>query len=284
MPIVRMDNVCHTYNRGNPMQTSALSDFSLDIQRGEFIVLAGHTGSGKSTVLQHLNGLLLPDRGRVLVDGRNTRDRHFRKELWTRVGLVLQYPERQFFEETVFREVSVGPANLGLSSGETETRVLEALAVVGIDEATARKKSPYALSGGEQRRVALASILAIRPGVLALDEPTAGIDFGGRRKIFEVLCGLQKNQGVTIIMASHNMDDVVGLADRVVVIREGKKMLDGPPRQVFADTGAVRAAGLDLPFPSEVMARLEEKGFGGGQTALTLDEAAGYIIKIISGK
>jgi energy-coupling factor transport system ATP-binding protein len=279
MPIIRMENVWYAYNRGTPIQSPALSGFSLDISRGRFVALAGHTGSGKSTVLQHLNGLLLPDQGRVLLEGSDTRDKKFRRDLWSRVGLVLQYPERQFFEETVFREVAVGPDNLGLSAGEVQDRVLEALTVVGIDPATAKNTSPYALSGGEQRRVALASILAIRPGVLALDEPTAGIDFRGRQRIFEALLRLKDQQGTVIIMASHNMDDIARLADRVVVIKGGKVLLDGPPGQVFADTGVVKEAGLNLPFPAEVMLRLRQNGFGPVQSALTMDEAAQEIIK-----
>lgn len=278
MPIISMENVWYTYNRGTPIQTPALSGLSLDISRGGFVALAGHTGSGKSTVLRHLNGLLLPHKGRVLIEGSDTRDKSFRKGLWTRVGLVLQYPERQFFEETVFREVAVGPDNLGLSPGEVEDRVLEALAVVGIDRRLAKETSPYALSGGEQRRVALASVLAIRPGVLALDEPTAGIDFRGRQRIFEALVELKRHQGATIIMASHNMDDMARLADQIVVIKEGRALLEGTPRQVFASHGLVREAGLSLPFPSEVMARLREKGFNTGTPALTVDEAAEEII------
>lgn len=280
MPIIRMENVWYTYNRGTPIQTPALSGFSLDISRGSFVALAGHTGSGKSTVLRHLNGLLLPHGGRVLVEGSDTRDKSFRKSLWNKVGLVLQYPERQFFEETVFREVAVGPNNLGLSPSEVEDRVHEALAVVGIDRRIARETSPYALSGGEQRRVALASVLALRPGVLALDEPTAGIDFKVRQRIFEALVELKNHQGVTIIMASHNMDDMARLADRIVVIKEGRALLEGTPGQVFANPGLVREAGLNLPFPSEVMARLREKGFNTtGTPALTVDEAAEEIIK-----
>ncbi|HBV96135.1 MAG TPA: energy-coupling factor ABC transporter ATP-binding protein [Desulfotomaculum sp.] len=281
--MIRMDNIWYAYNRGTPIQTNALSGLSLAVSRGSFVALAGHTGSGKSTVLQHLNGLLLPQKGRVLVEEADTRDKSFRRSLWAKVGLVQQYPERQFFEETVFSEVAVGPNNLGLSPAEVEDRVLEALAVVGIDRKRARETSPYALSGGEQRRVALASVLALRPGVLALDEPTAGIDFMGRQRIFKALADL-KSQGVTIIMASHNMDDVARMADRVVVIKEGRALLEGSPRQVFASQGCVREAGLNLPFPSEVMARLREKGFNTEAPALTVDEAAEEIIKCVGAR
>ncbi|MFZ5634497.1 MAG: ATP-binding cassette domain-containing protein [Bacillota bacterium] len=274
--VISIEKVWHSYARGTPLETASLNGLSLDVMKAELLALVGPTGSGKSTVLQHLNGLLLPDRGRVLVNGSDTRDKNARKRLWTQVGLLMQYPEKQFFEETVYREVSFGPGNLGLSRQETDIRVMEALSMVGLDGMEARRVSPFRLSGGEQRRVALASVLAVRPGILALDEPTAGIDPGGRKKIFETLRSL-KDQGITIVMASHNMDDVAALADRVVVLSKGEIVLAGPARQVFANPGQLKRAGLDFPFPCEVIDRLNEAGFSVDGTPLTMDEAAACI-------
>lgn len=274
MPVISFEQVWHSYARGTPMETPSLAGFTLEIMKGELVAMVGPAGSGKSTVLQHLNGLLLPDRGRVLIDGSDTRDKKVRKSLWKKVGLVLQYPEKQFFEDTVYREVYFGPGNLGLPAREAGRRVEEALSMVGLDDPVVYRLSPFRLSGGEQRRVALASVLAVRPEVLALDEPTAGIDPGGRKKIFETLKKLKSEHGITIIMASHNMDDVAALADRVVVLNKGKIAMAGDTRQVFSNPGPIREAGLDLPFPCEVTVRLNKSGFGIESMPLTLDEAA----------
>ncbi|MFZ5645210.1 MAG: energy-coupling factor transporter ATPase [Bacillota bacterium] len=273
MPVIKMENVWHSYYPGTPIQTVSLSGVSLDVERGEFLALIGHTGSGKSTVLQHMNGLILPDRGRVLVNGSDTGQKKFRKSLWSVVGLVFQYPERQFFEETVYREVSFGPKNLGINPEDVNNRVSEALDMVGISRELAKKVSPYALSGGEQRRVALASVLAVRPAVLLMDEPTAGMDSGGRRKIFEALSNLRKERGTTVVMASHSMDDVARLADRVAVLKKGSLLMAGGTRQVFSNSGVIKEAGLDLPFPCEVVNRLNQIGFCMESTALTIEEA-----------
>lgn len=249
MPFIALDNVWHYYSRGTPLETVSLSGVSLSIREGEFHALVGPPGSGKSTILQLLNGLLLPHRGRVVVEGGDTRDKKLRRSLWSRVGLVMQYAERQFFEETVFREISFGPKNLGLDDREIVERVNEALDMVGLDRDAVRDVSPYALSGGEQRRVALASILALKPRVLALDEPTAGVDAGGRKKICQTLERLRAGQGVTIVMSSHNMEDVSLLADRVTVLKEGRIVQEGDTRQVFSNFRTIEDAGLDLPFP-----------------------------------
>lgn len=272
MPTVILEEIWHFYSRGTPLETLSLSGLNLKISKGEFLALVGPTGSGKSTVLQHLNGLLLPHRGRVLINGKDTRDKRFRKSLWSLVGLVMQYPERQFFEETVFQEVSFGPRNLGLTDEEIEQRVNEALSMVGLDRKTLWEVSPFALSGGEQRRVALASVLSVKPGVLALDEPTAGVDPAGRKKINEALTRLKAEQGVSIIMSSHNMDDVAKLADRVVVLKEGSIILEGEARQVFYNYPLIEKAGLELPFPSQMARRLNEAGFSAGGRPLTMDE------------
>ncbi|MFZ5597019.1 MAG: ATP-binding cassette domain-containing protein [Bacillota bacterium] len=276
MPVVRVENIWHRYARGLPFETVSLRGVSLEVHRGETLAVIGAAGSGKSTLLQHLNGLLLPDEGRVLVCGADTRDRKARKKLWARVGLILQYPERQFFEETVFREVSFGPRNLGLPSAEIGERVSRALDMVGLDREI-YNHSPFMLSGGEQRRVAIASILAVRPEVLVLDEPTAGLDPGGRKKLFQTLDVL-KGQGITIVMSSHNMDDVAKMADRVVLLKKGEKVLEGNTRQVFSRPGEITGGGLDLPFPCEVARRLNDKGFAIEDTPLDMDEAVESIL------
>ncbi|MFZ5651351.1 MAG: ATP-binding cassette domain-containing protein [Bacillota bacterium] len=284
MPSIILDNVWHCYSRGTPLETVSLSGVSLSIGEGDFLALVGPTGSGKSTLLQLLNGLLLPDRGRVLVEGKNTRDKSTRKNLWSLVGLVMQYPERQFFEETVYREISFGPRNLGLGEMEIFERVSEALDMVGLDRDAVRDVSPYALSGGEKRRVALASILAIKPRVLALDEPTAGVDAAGRRRICQTLKRLKSDQGVTVVMSSHNMDDVALLADRVAVLKEGGIVLEGDTRQVFSNFRIIEEAGLELPFPCRVDCSLKEAGFEVEGRPLDFEEVVEGILKRLAGK
>lgn len=281
MPVISIQQVWHAYGRGTPVETASLSGLTLEAGRGELLALVGPPGSGKSTVLQLLNGLLLPDRGRVLVDGSDTSHKKVRKNLWIKVGLVMQYPEKQFFEESVYQEVSFGPRNLGLPVPEIHRRVGEALDMVGFDSSSAERLSPFRLSGGEQRRVALASVLAIKPVILALDEPTAGIDPGGRRKIFDALRRLKSGQGITVIMATHSMDDAAALADRVVVLNGGQAVLTGRPREVFSNSRGIREAGLELPFPCEVINRLKKAGFGIDSMPLTLEEAAGSIFSHI---
>lgn len=282
--MIVFEQVWHSYARGTPLENPSLRDFSLEVDKGQLVALVGPPGSGKTTVLRHLNGLLLPDRGRVLVDGADTRDKKFRKKLWTYVGLVLQYPEKQFFEETVYREVSFGPVNLGLQATEINLRVAEALAMVGLDQPEVQRLSPFRLSGGEQRRVALASVLAIKPPVLALDEPTAGIDPAGRKKIFESLNRLKTDHRITIVMASHNMDDVAALADRVVVLNKGEALLTGPAREVFSNFPAIKGAGLELPLSCEVIDRLNQAGFDIQGAPLDLEEAAAAIYGCVRKK
>lgn len=284
MPSIILDNVWHYYSRGTPLETASLSAVSLAIGEGDFLALVGPTGSGKSTLLQLLNGLLLPDRGRVLVDGKNTRDRSTRNNLWSLVGLVMQYPERQFFEETVYREISFGPRNLGLGEREIFERVNEALDMVGLYPDAIRDVSPFALSGGEKRRVALASILAVKPRVLALDEPTAGVDAAGRRRICQTLKRLKSDQGVTVVMSSHNMDDVALLADRVAVLKEGGIVLEGETRQVFSNFRTIEDAGLELPFPCRVDYSLNEAGFAVEGRPLDFEEVVEGILKSLAGK
>ncbi len=279
MPVIVFDQIWHFYARGTPMETVSLSGLSLEVNKGELVALVGSTGSGKTTALQHMNGLLLPDRGRVLVEGLDTREKKVRRSLWKRVGLSLQFPEKQFFEETICREVSFGPRNLGLPAPEIDRRVAEALYMVGLDGPGVQQISPFRLSGGDQRRLALASVVALKPEILALDEPTSGIDPGGRKKILSALKKLKAEHGTTIIMASHNMDDVAALADRVVVLNKGRVAAAGTPGQVFYNPCSIREAGLEPPMACEVINRLNGSGFGMESNPLTLPEAAEAICR-----
>lgn len=266
--MIRAENLTYTYAAGTPLAIPALCDVSLSVRKGEFLALVGPVGAGKSTLVQHFNGLLLPTRGRVLVAGRDTRRKEVRRRLWQLVGLAFQYPEQQLFAQTVFDDVAFGPRNLRLPSQEVAERVFEALEMVGLDPQEVRELSPFALSQGQRRRVALAGILAVRPEVLVLDEPTAGLDPRGRRRLLGLFKDLQRRQGKTIILITHQMDVAAELADRVIVLCQGRIFRQGSPREVFADAGALQEIGLKPPLPVELLSRL-----GIPEVALTLTEA-----------
>ncbi len=266
--MIRAENLTYTYAAGTPLAIPALCDVSLSVRKGEFLALVGPVGAGKSTLVQHFNGLLLPTRGRVLVAGRDTRRKEVRRRLWQLVGLAFQYPEQQLFAQTVFDDVAFGPRNLRLPSQEVAERVFEALEMVGLDPQEVRELSPFALSQGQRRRVALAGILAVRPEVLVLDEPTAGLDPRGRRRLLGLFKDLQRCQGKTIILITHQMDVAAELADRVIVLCQGRIFRQGSPREVFADAGALQEIGLKPPLPVELLSRL-----GIPEVALTLTEA-----------
>lgn len=285
MPIINIENVYHAYSPGTPMEAVSLRELNIEVPRGEFLALAGPTGSGKSTLAQLLNGLLLPTRGRVLVKGMDTREKKVRQELWRLVGLVFQYPEDQFFEENVYKEVAFGPSNMDLSPGEITDRVRESLEMVGLDFNLVQNQSPWALSGGQRRRVALASVLASRPEVLVLDEPTAGIDPAGRRRLLKTVKALQKRNGLTVVLITHNMDDIAQVADRVLVLVRGSVYACGAVREVFSMPEDLRSVGLDVPFASDLMYKLKSAGIPVGTGALNLDEAEMEIKKYLrSGK
>ncbi|MCS7242056.1 MAG: energy-coupling factor transporter ATPase [Candidatus Caldatribacterium sp.] len=259
---ILVENVSFTYLPNTPFAVRALWNVSLTIERGESIAILGRTGCGKSTLVQHLNGLLIPQEGRVVVDGVDTRAKGAPlREIRRKVGLVFQYPEDQMFEETVFREVAFAPRNMGVEGEELEDRVRWAMTVVGLDYDALKDKSPFELSGGQMRRVAIASILSMKPEVLVLDEPTAGLDPQGRTMLLEKLWELRKQWGLTVILVSHNVEDVARIAERVVVLERGRIVFDGPIREFFADEERMRQCGI-LPSPLlQAAFLLRKKGF-----------------------
>ena len=257
---IQIQQLSHTYMPGSQLAYPALGDLSLTIQDGEFLGIIGHTGSGKSTLIQHLNGLLLPTAGNVLVDGLDTREKKLRKQIRSLVGMVFQYPEYQLFEETVARDVAFGPKNMGLAEDEIATRVTEALRLVGLNPDEFAEKSPFELSGGEKRRAALAGILAMRPKYLVLDEPMAGLDPRGRHEILGLIESLRREFGTGIVMVSHSMDDVAMYADRIAVLDRGSLFMVGTPEDVFSHSEELLAMGLNLPQATQLVRALRARG------------------------
>ena len=256
-----IEHLNYVYMTGGPYETKALSDVNLTIHDGEFIGLIGHTGSGKSTLVQHLNGLIMPTSGRVLVDGMDLADKGTdRRAVRQRVGLVFQYPENQLFEETVEKDIAFGPKNLGLDDAEIDRRVRDAMRRVALDYDRLHERSVFELSGGQMRRVAIAGVLAMEPQVLVLDEPCAGLDPRGREEILGLIKRLHEEAGTTIVMVSHSMDDVASLAERVIVMNHGEIVMDGAPRDVFSRGEELRAIGLDVPQAVELAQQLRARG------------------------
>lgn len=257
-----IEHLNYVYMQGGPYETKALDDVSLTIHDGEFVGLIGHTGSGKSTLVQHLNGLILPTSGQITVDGMDLADKNTDKRaIRCRVGLVFQYPENQLFEETVAKDIAFGPKNLGLDEAEIDRRVRTAMRRVALDYDKLSQRSVFELSGGQMRRVAIAGVLAMEPQTLVLDEPCAGLDPKGREEILGLISDLHRESGATIVMVSHSMDDVAALAERVIVMNHGKVAMDGAPREVFSRGEELRAIGLDVPQAVELAQKLREKGF-----------------------
>ena len=268
-----IEHLNYVYMQGGPYETKALNDVSLTINDGEFIGLIGHTGSGKSTLVQHLNGLIMPSSGRVLVDGLDLADKNTdRRAIRRRVGLVFQYPENQLFEETVAKDIAFGPKNLGLDEAEIDRRVRTAMRRVALDYDQIAERSVFELSGGQMRRVAIAGVLAMEPQTLVLDEPCAGLDPRGREDILGLISDLHRESGTTIVMVSHSMDDVAALAERVIVMNHGSVVMDGTPREVFAKGEELRAIGLDVPQAVELAQKLREKGFDIPEGIYRMDE------------
>ena len=277
-----IEHLNYVYMTGGPYETKALSDVNLTINDGEFIGLIGHTGSGKSTLVQHLNGLVQPTSGRVLVDGMDLADKQTdRRAIRQRVGLVFQYPENQLFEETVEKDIAFGPKNLGLDDAEIDRRVKGAMRKVALDYDALHERSVFELSGGQMRRVAIAGVLAMEPRTLVLDEPCAGLDPRGREEILGLIRDLHRDTGATIVMVSHSMDDVASLAERVIVMNHGRVAMDGAPREVFSRGAELRAIGLDVPQAVLLADKLRERGFDVPQGVYRVEEIKAVIEGIV---
>ena len=280
-PIIRVENLTHTYGQDTPFCRSAVDGVSLDIMEGEFLGIIGHTGSGKSTLIQHLNGLLRPTSGTIYLDGRDIwSDPKKIRDVRFQVGLVFQYPEYQLFEETVYKDISFGPKNMGLSEQEIDRRVRDAAAFVGLDEGLL-DKSPFELSGGQKRRVAIAGVIAMEPECIVLDEATAMLDPIGRQEVLSAVHKLNREKGITVVLITHHMNEAED-ADRVVVMDDGKVIMDGAPRQVFTQVERLRSMGLTVPDTVDLLDRLRKDGLDVPLTALTVEECADAILAAVS--
>lgn len=279
-----LEGVYHTYQPRTPYETHALRNIALEIQEGEFIGLIGHTGSGKSTLVQHFNGLLKPTAGKVVIDNIDLTAKGTKlKDTRQKVGLVFQYPEHQLFEETVFADVAFGPRNLGLPEDKVVKRVKKALEMVQLDYEKYKESSPFVLSGGEKRRVAIAGVLAMEPKYLVLDEPTAGLDPRGRDEILARIVELHQKEGLTVVLVSHSMDDVARFATRLMVMHDSQIVYNDEPRKIFSQYQNLQNVGLDIPTVTKLMLRLQEKGWPVRTDILTIEEARDEILKKMGG-
>ena len=257
---MQIEDLTHTYSAGTPFQRSAVAGLSMTVGAGEFLGVIGHTGSGKSTLIQHLNGLLQPTSGRILLEGKDIwADPKKIRDVRFKVGLVFQYPEYQLFEETVYKDIAFGPKNMGLDAEEIDRRVRDAAAFVGLHE-TLLDKSPFELSGGQKRRVAIAGVIAMEPKVLVLDEPTAGLDPQGRDAILAQIQAYHRAKGAAVVLVSHSMEEIARNVDRIVVLSDGKVYMEGTPKQVFARAHELEQVGLDVPQVTKVAAALKARG------------------------
>lgn len=279
---IEVNQVTYTYMPQTAFERTALSKITLTIEEGVLTAIAGHTGSGKSTLVQHLNGILHPTQGSVMVDGQDLAAKD--KTAITarrRVGMVFQYPEHQLFEETVEEDIAFGPKNLGLSAEEIARRVRRAMELVRLDYDTYRERSPFQLSGGQKRRAAIAGVLAMEPKYLVLDEPTAGLDPRGRDDLLQRIVRLHREKKMTVIFVSHNMDDIARLADRVIFMHEGRVLLDAPPREAFQEKSALETAGLEEPETVTLLEKLQQRGLAVNTDAFTAEETAQRIIRAL---
>lgn len=276
MPI-KIEDLSFTYMNGGPFEKNALHDINMSIDDGEFIGIIGHTGSGKSTLIQHLNGILKPNGGRVVINGIDTKQKNL-KELRRQVGIVFQYPEHQLFEDTVKKDISFGLVKQGLPQEEADRRVASALYSVGLDE-TVLEKSPFELSGGQKRRVAIAGVVAMLPKILVLDEPTAGLDPSGRDEIFGYIKKLHKDYNMTVILVSHSMEDIAKLAGRVIVMNEGTVFMDKPSNEVYAQPGELEKIGLSAPQITYLMKKLKTIFPDVNENIFTVEAAANELVK-----
>ncbi len=277
---IQVKNLKHVYSEGMPFESVALDDVSFEINDGEFVGIIGHTGSGKSTLVQHFNGLLKPKSGAIMISGVDiTNPATSMRDIRKKIGLVFQYPEYQLFEETVKQDVAFGPLNLGLDKEEVEVRVKEAIELVGLDYEEVAERSPFDLSGGQKRRVAIAGVIAMKPEVLILDEPTAGLDPKAHKELFEVIKKIHKEQSSILILVSHNMQDIANLADKILVMEKGRLAMSGSPREVFARRDELTAIGLSVPPIAELLYQLRDKGFEINPDVLSMDEAVEELVK-----
>ncbi len=277
--MIKLQNVSYVYQKGDPFEKTALSDVNLSIEDGEFIALIGHTGSGKSTLIQLLNGLLKPSTGSVTVDGVDTSSKGLR-DVRFKVGLVMQYPEYQLFEETVYKDIAFGPHNMGLSDDEIDRRVRYAANMVGLSESD-MEKSPFELSGGQKRRAAIAGVLAMEPKFLVLDEPTAGLDPAGRNEILLKIKDMHKRSGAAVVLVTHSMEDAARLASRIVVMNHGRVAMDGSVREVFSRGAELEKMGLAPPQITKITDALRESEPSVKQGIFTVREAENEILKIL---
>lgn len=279
-----VNHVNYIYGENTAMQVNALTDVSFQIGEGEFIGVIGHTGCGKSTLMQLLNGILKPSSGEIYYNGQDIHDDDFdRRMLRSKVGLVFQYPEHQLFEVDVFTDVCYGPKNMGLEDSEIQLRAYEALKAVGLSDDNFYV-SPFDLSGGEKRRVAIAGVLAMKPEILILDEPTAGLDPKGRADILNLIYNLHKEQNISIVLVSHSMEDVADYADRILVINDGQLIFDNTPEEVFSKYDELTAMGLSVPSPNRVLHKLQEKGIPVRTKAIKIDDAVAEILRVFGGE
>ena len=282
-PILQVNNLTHTYGIGTPFQRSAVEDMSFSVRPGEFLGIIGHTGSGKSTLIQHLNGLLRPTSGQVLLSGKDIWEEPKKiRNVRFRVGLVFQYPEYQLFEETVYKDISFGPMNQGKTGAELDHAVREAARLVGIRDGQL-DKSPFELSGGQKRRVALAGVLAMEPEVLVLDEPTAGLDPAGRENLMANIRDFHRNRRTTVILVSHSMDEIARNVDRILVLKSAHILMDGTPAEVFAQADALLEAGLDVPQVTRVAMALKARGLDVDPAVYTVEDLERQLLALQKG-
>ena len=281
--IIRVENLTHTYGEGTPFCRSAVQDMSLAIYRGEFLGIIGHTGSGKSTLIQHLNGLLKPTSGRILLGGEDIwSDPKKIRNVRFRVGLVFQYPEYQLFEETVYRDIAFGPTNMGLSKDEIDRRVRESAHFAGLTD-DLLEKSPFALSGGQKRRVAIAGVIAMEPEVLVLDEPSAGLDPQGREELLSNIREFHRARGTTVVLVSHSMEEIADSVHRLVVVNDAEIPMDGTPGQVFSHAEELETMGLAIPQVTKIFRRLRALGLPVDPTVYTTEQAAKALMQLKGG-
>lgn len=284
MATLEVENITYTYAVGSPFQKDAIRQVSLRTVEGELLGIIGHTGSGKSTLVQHLNGLLRPTEGRVLLDGQDIWENPRQiRQVRFRVGMVFQYPEHQLFEDTVYKDIAFGPRNMGLSDEEIDKRVRQAAAYVGLDEALL-EKSPFDLSGGEKRRAAIAGVMAMEPEILILDEPTAGLDPVGRERILALIKDYQKSRGTTVLLVSHSMEDIARVADRVLVMDHGQVAMLDTVEAVFSRAAELQERGLSVPAVTQIMQLLQEEGVAVDTAVFTVEQAVERLLPLLGGE